>query len=66
MDDVYNKVEEFWHNRVTAKYYSGEKLLDAQAEFFAGAMAAMSAQGVPDEQAMPPRWVLTIMTGEEI
>lgn len=66
MDDIYKKIEETWHSRARTRHLKGEKLLEDQAEFFAGAMAAMIAIGVPDGQAMPPKWVIATIQGATI
>lgn len=41
-------------------------VMESEIDFFAGAMAAFNAMGVPDGEAMPPKWVLPIMSGRSI
>lgn len=64
--DVHAVIEEQWKERYVAQglKYGTMAYRKAEIEFFTGAMAAMTA--LDAENAMPPRWVLPVMTGRFI
>ena len=65
-DEIYARIDEHWRGRVKHQHLKGEELLTKQAEFFTGAMAALSAVGLCDAESMPPQWVIPVMSGQPI
>lgn len=59
-----NKVEAGWKSRMRTQGMIPHhvKTQRAEIEYFIGAMAALDAAGF----VMPPRWVVTIMSGQRI
>ena len=64
--EIINAIEEKWRGRVENLGYKKAAEVRAQADFFSGAMAALSACGFPDDQALPPRWIITVYRGDPI
>lgn len=66
-NDLLDKVEQTWISRVHGQNIvpngrPTQTYLRTEVEFFVGAMAALAALGYE----MPPRWVITIMSGQAI
>lgn len=64
--EIHARIEEHWQDRVKHQHLKGKTLLTKQAEFFTGAMAALSAVGLCDAESMPPRWVISVMSDRPI
>ena len=63
---VWKAIEEHWESRCRTQCYNDGDRLKHQAEFFAGAIAALNAAGLPDESVTPPKWWLAILRGDVI
>jgi hypothetical protein len=64
---AWDEVIEQWKSRCDAmRYRTTKERLALQAEYFTGAMAAMVAVGVDHGKAMPPRIILSCMTGTDL
>jgi hypothetical protein len=59
-------VEEHWADRVKAMGYTGKKLLQAQSDYFTGAMIARCGLGLDNGTALVPHWFLSVMRGDKI
>ena len=60
--EIYEAVEAHWRGRIETQNLQGDRLREAQADFFTGAMAALVATGMPHGEAMPPRWVVPLVS----
>lgn len=67
-DRLHKRIADAWGRRakLIGATPGSAKFLEAQAHFFVGAMSALVVVGIDHGQAMPPQWVVGIMSDDDL